>query len=70
MMIKLTDSECSSLKDYIEYYFIDSIRNDEEVDSLLYVHNILNIYERLGGFEEYSDYESSNKQTCNRCPFE
>ena len=56
-MIQITDSECSSLKDYIKYNFIDSIRRDEEVDSLLYLYNILNIYKKLGGLEEYSDHE-------------
>lgn len=56
-MIQITDSECSSLKEYIEYNFIDSIRRDEEVNSLLYIYNILNIYKKLGGLEEFSDYE-------------
>ena len=60
-MIELTNSEQTSLKEYIEYYFIDSIRNDEECDSLLYIYNILNIYKKLGGLKEYSDYEPDNK---------
>lgn len=60
-MINIDDSECSSLKDFIEYNFIESIRRDEEVDSLLYVYNILNIYKKLGGLEEFSDYEPDNK---------
>lgn len=55
-MLKLTKAEEDSLKDYIEYYFIESIRHDEEVDSLLYVYNILNIYRKLGGLEQFNDY--------------
>lgn len=54
--LKLTESEASSLKDYIETYLIQSIKDDEEVDSLLYVRNIISIYERLGGFDQYADY--------------
>lgn len=60
-MIEITENEASSLKDFIECYFIDSIRNDEEVDSLLYLFNILRIYERIGGFDDYSDYEPYHK---------
>jgi hypothetical protein len=60
-MIQINDSEETSLKDFIEFHFLDSIRNDSEVDSLLYVYNILNIYKKLGGFEQFSDYEPDNK---------
>lgn len=61
-MYKITENEASSLKDFIRYNFIKSIREDEEVDSLLYIRNIINIYDRLGGLkEDYDDYEPSNK---------
>ncbi len=60
-MLKLTKAEEDSLKGYIEYYFIESIRHDEEVDSLLYVYNILNIYRKLGGLEQFYDYESDTE---------
>lgn len=56
-MIQITDGEASSLRDFIEFYFLDSIRADEEVDSLLYVHNILNIYKKCGGLNSYADYK-------------
>ena len=61
LMIEITENEASSLKDYIEFNFLDSIRNDPDTDSLLYVWNILRIYDRLGGFESFSDYEPYNK---------
>ena len=60
-MIEITENEASSLKDFIGYYFLDSIRHDPDIDSLLYVFNILKIYERIGGFKEFSDYEPYNK---------
>jgi hypothetical protein len=59
-MYEITKSEASSLKDFIECYLIDSIRTDPEMDSLLYLYNILNVFERIGGFEMY-DYEPYNK---------
>lgn len=59
--IYINENEATSLKEYIEYNFIQSIRDDEEVDSLLYVYNILNVYEKLGGFDDYADYEPDNK---------
>lgn len=60
-MIQISDNEGTSLKDFIEFHFLDSIRNDPEVDSLLYVWNILNVYKKLGGLEEFSDYEPDTK---------
>lgn len=60
-MIQISDNEGTSLKDFIEFNFLDSIRNDPEVDSLLYIWNILNVYKKLGGLEEFSDYEPDNK---------
>lgn len=59
--IYINENEASSLKEYIEYNFIQSIRDDEEIDSLLYIYNILNIYERIGGFDSFADYEPDNK---------
>ena len=40
-MIQISDGEGTSLKDFIEYHFLDSIRNDPEIDSLLYVWNCI-----------------------------
>ncbi len=62
-MIEISNNEASSLRDFIRYYLIESIRNDPDMDSLLYLWNILNFYERTGGLKEdgYIDYEPSNK---------
>ena len=59
--IYINENEASSLKDYIEYNFIQSIRDDEEIDSLLYIYNILTVYARIGGFDSFADYEPDNK---------
>ncbi|MBQ6631029.1 MAG: hypothetical protein IJH55_02705 [Romboutsia sp.] len=61
MKYEITENEASSLKDFIEYNFLDSIRNDPDTDSLLYVWNILRVYDRIGGFESFIDYEPYNK---------
>ncbi len=62
-MIEITENEASSLRDFIRFYLIESIRNDSDVDSLLYIWNILSFYERTGGLKEdgYIDYEPYNK---------
>lgn len=62
-MAEIFDNEASSLRDFIRFHFIESIRNDPDVDSLLYIWNILSFYERTGGFTEdgYIDYEPHNK---------
>lgn len=60
--IYINENEATSLKDYIEYNFIQSIRDDKEVDSLLYVYNIMSIYAKVGGLEGFADYESIAKR--------
>lgn len=60
-MYNISKGEADSLKDFIRYYFLQSIRNDEEVDSLLYIYNVLKVYDKLGGLkEDYNDYETDN----------
>ena len=60
-MIKITSNEATSLRDFIEFNLIDAIRNDVEIDSLLWVYNILNVYRKCGGLKEYDDYEGGNE---------
>ena len=59
--IYINENEATSLKEYIKYNFIQSIRDDEEIDSLLYIYNILKVFERIGGFDSFADYEPDNK---------
>lgn len=61
-MFEITRGEAESLKDFIRYNLLSSIRDDPELDSLLYLWNLLSVYERLGGLkEDYCDYEPYNK---------
>lgn len=61
--MEISNSEASSLREFIRFYLIDSIREDRDMDSLLYLWNILHFYEKTGGFKEdgYVDYEPDNK---------
>lgn len=61
MEIYINGGQADSLRCFIEYYFEQSIKDDEEEVSLLYMYNILKIYEKLGGFEQYADYEPDNR---------
>lgn len=60
-MVKITSNEATSLRDFIEFNFLDAIRNDVEIDSLLWVYNILNVYRKCGGLKEYDDYEGEKE---------
>lgn len=60
-MIKITSNEATSLRDFIEFNLLDAIRNDVEIDSLLWVYNILNVYRKCGGLKEYNDYEGEKE---------
>lgn len=60
-MIKITSNEAESLRDFIEFNLLDAIRNDVDIDSLLWVYNILNVYRKCGGLKEYDDCEGGNE---------
>jgi hypothetical protein len=49
------------LRDFIEFNLLDAIRNDVNIDSLLWVYNILNVYRKCGGLKEYDDYEGEKE---------
>lgn len=61
-MIEITSGEAASLRDFIEFNLLDAIRNDVDVDSLLWVYNILNVYRKCGGLKEYNDYEGERNE--------
>ena len=55
-MITLTDSEATSLIEFIDANIFDNIRNDIDIDSTLWLYNILNVYKKCGGLNQFSDY--------------
>lgn len=54
-MIELTESEAASLLDYLELHFIQNVRDDTDVDSMLWMDNIMSIWRKCGGRKQYSD---------------
>lgn len=58
-MIELTQGEAESLLDYLELNFIQNIKDDPNVDSMLWVDNMMSIWRKCGGRKEYSDGEET-----------
>lgn len=46
-MFAFTKSECESLVDFIEKTFLNDIRNDTDIDSMIYVANIGAVYMKM-----------------------
>lgn len=47
MKIELTKSQCLNLAEFIEFSFIDSIRNDTDVDNMDYLVDMCDAYRVL-----------------------
>lgn len=60
--ITITSNEAVSLVDFIELNFIRSIKDDPDIDSLLYIKNIISVYEKCGGMNQYDDYDGPYKE--------
>lgn len=56
-MVTITDIEATSLVDFIDANIFEHIRNDVEIDSIMWLYNILNVYKKCGGLKQFSDYE-------------
>ena len=55
MKVELTKSQCKNLAEFIEFNFIESIRNDTEIDNINYLCVMCKAYEILveaGGNED------------------
>lgn len=51
-MIEITKSEAYSLRDFIENYLFDAIRNDVEIDNMEWLNNIMSVYKKCKAGEE------------------
>ena len=54
-MVELTENEASSLRDYLDTFFIQNIRGDPDADSMLWLDNMMSIWRKCGGRKQYSD---------------
>lgn len=55
--ITLTDWEVGFVRYLLDVCFLETIREDTEIDSLLWVYNAMQLYKKVGGLDQYSDYE-------------
>lgn len=60
-MVELTSSEASSLLDYLDTFFIISIKDNPDIDSMLWLDNMMSIWRKCGGREQYSDAEEAKE---------
>lgn len=58
-MVELTASEASSLLDFMETYFIQGLKDNPDVDSMLWLDNMMTIWRKCGGRKLYGDAEDS-----------
>ena len=56
-MVTITDNEATALVDFIDANIFENIRNDVDIDSIMWLYNILNVYKKCGGLKQFSDYE-------------
>ena len=54
-MIEITDSEASSLLDLLELSLFQHIRNDTDIDSLIWLDNIMSVWRKCGGRKQFTD---------------
>lgn len=55
--IILTDWEVGFVRSLLDDCFLEMIREDTEIDSMLWVYNVMQLYKKVGGLDQYDDYE-------------
>lgn len=55
--VTLTDWEVEFVRQFLDDYFLQMIREDENIDSMLWVYRAMQLYKKVGGLKQYSDYE-------------
>lgn len=51
-MITITPSEAESLKDFLDLNLFHVIRDDPDADNMVWLANLIHIWEKCGGDEE------------------
>ena len=57
MKVELTNGEAESLLDYLELNFINCIKDNPDIDSMLWLDNMMSIWRKCGGRSQYGDAE-------------
>lgn len=63
-MLDFTRDEIECLTDFIETEFIQSIRNDQDIENIAYIVNICTVYKKLKN--EYDILENNLKAADNQ----
>lgn len=58
-MVELTAQEAESLCDFLELNLIQNIRDDTDIDSMLWLDDMMSIWRKCGGRKQYADGEES-----------
>lgn len=53
--IELTKAEAGSLLDFFESALLPTIRNDPDIDSLLWLDNLMSVWRKCGGRNTFVD---------------
>lgn len=61
-MVELTANEAESLLDYMDTFFIINLKDNPDVDNMLWLDNMMSIWRKCGGRKQYSD-EGENDDT-------
>ena len=48
-MIELTPGEAESLRDFIEMYLCQAIRDNLDIDNIIWVENLCKVWRKCGG---------------------
>lgn len=56
-VLGLTKSQAKNLADFIEYNFIDSLRDDEDIENIWYLCDMCDIYKALDGINKKAGEE-------------
>ena len=54
-MIEITESEASSLVELLDLGFIQYIKNDADIDSMLWIDNIMSVWRKCGGRKQWGE---------------
>ena len=64
--LKLTKGEAYAVADFINLNLIETIRNDTDIDSMLWLRRVIHAYDKLAKYGEYnSGYVDGEKEDEN-----
>ena len=59
-VLELTKDEAYAIAEFIDINLLSSIRNNDEVDNVLWFCNLVRAFEKLGRYGRYPGFEEEN----------